>query len=1081
MGQTQYYNLVFFDFGDQLDSALSVQKEIDRFVVIDRQLYGLYNVFGNGVLEGWNIRDNGYTEQAGISVSVSSGLGIIQYIASQTTTPVPVNQLPPNSLVYIYALLRGNTVRDRIVSFQASRVRIDDEFALLLGTVATGNNSVLAIDNTGKELIGFQQFIKNEIDNHKHRGIPTKIDLQEEVKNQLPGARISGIDASKIISGTLDAERMPVLDHEDLENKGILTHAALDSFVKTFSQSNKELLGEVATVNLLKTVIFFKYFHPDVDEHFINELIIIPGISPNNFIDFENSNCIIDLDTQCLGGQPAKVGIFQSVYWEDQTSFLNYYYKNKIEIEHDQLALDRSLTKRETIENFEGGPLQTPGTTIPGFTKQIILQEDNINLVSDGSDANKIEGNYGGRFSGDVTPIYVFTKEFSPRRNWNEDYDEIVFYAKTLSSQHGRVSFNLRRWDETEQRLVDVRTSPWIILERNYVTSSDNNNFEEFAFDISGYNVDEIQQLVIYTEDIVDFVMDDIHVRRRNLYEPSGTIRFRHTTGSRVNFQSIFYNAEIPEGTSLSIRVKVASTDELLPRAAYTLPLLSGNIFAIDGTAAEIEVVMTANESQTLSPSLSSLELRFLVDADFTGFFLDDQDDWERGELVNAEMDNSFSTNNTNIVLSPPINIMGKSFIYKDAISEIDDENVGIFGFTGNKMPISPRQAKNWNAKPYRKFNYLTSADRQYSKNFILADTHNDRVIETNKNGDFVRGFGSVYVSDDTFYPMCSVYNPRKRQLSFAMSKSAVLQDITKVHLYIGSVAVQLTSDDTILSTNKGNGQVIEISLSNDVVNKLAGVTSGLTLFFAAEAFTQEIEFSSTASKLSGIYGINCFIGDFTYVNNIRHPIFVEKLENENWIIGNSSVFYDPDAEVGSDNNDNVTETSMLEIDEDGNEIFTNNDVQFSDFSLGSIRELPTGQLLVAGIVDSETTITQSVTGADIVSQHTDSEGNISERNKFRALAVDKHAEKRGVIAQIDKVNNRFFQFYISPDGLYPSDVDIYDNGEIVASESSFLENNGRIIKLDSFGNIIWMYGMGVFNVIHNSQAISADGVLLSL
>ena len=48
MGQTKYYDLAFFDFGDQLNTPMSVQKEIDRFVVIDKQLYGMYRIFGNG-------------------------------------------------------------------------------------------------------------------------------------------------------------------------------------------------------------------------------------------------------------------------------------------------------------------------------------------------------------------------------------------------------------------------------------------------------------------------------------------------------------------------------------------------------------------------------------------------------------------------------------------------------------------------------------------------------------------------------------------------------------------------------------------------------------------------------------------------------------------------------------------------------------------------------------------------------------------------------------------------------------------------------------------------------------------------
>ena len=50
MGTTQFYNMHYFDFGDDLTTALNVQHEIDRFTLIDNQLYGLYNVLGNGVI-----------------------------------------------------------------------------------------------------------------------------------------------------------------------------------------------------------------------------------------------------------------------------------------------------------------------------------------------------------------------------------------------------------------------------------------------------------------------------------------------------------------------------------------------------------------------------------------------------------------------------------------------------------------------------------------------------------------------------------------------------------------------------------------------------------------------------------------------------------------------------------------------------------------------------------------------------------------------------------------------------------------------------------------------------------------------
>ena len=84
MGQTRYYGLSFFDFGDSLNSAISVQKEINRFVVIDKQLYGMYQIFGNGVIDGFNVTDAGFQEGKGISVNVSEGNGIISFLASQT-------------------------------------------------------------------------------------------------------------------------------------------------------------------------------------------------------------------------------------------------------------------------------------------------------------------------------------------------------------------------------------------------------------------------------------------------------------------------------------------------------------------------------------------------------------------------------------------------------------------------------------------------------------------------------------------------------------------------------------------------------------------------------------------------------------------------------------------------------------------------------------------------------------------------------------------------------------------------------------------------------------------------------------
>ena len=60
----------------------------------------------------------------------------------------------------------------------------------------------------------------------------------------------------------------------------------------------------------------------------------------------------------------------------------------------------------------------------------------------------------------------------------------------------------------------------------------------------------------------------------------------------------------------------------------------------------------------------------------------------------------------------------------------------------------------------------------------------------------------------------------------------------------------------------------------------------------------------------------------------------------------------------------------------------------------------------------------------------------------FRAAAVDALSSYRGAVIIIDKINNKFETFYNSPDGLYASDVDGFDDGGLLISESSFALNS---------------------------------------
>jgi hypothetical protein len=302
-GKTPHLNLAYFDFSDKLDYGINVQKEVDRFTTIDKQLYGLYSVFGDGVISGWDVFDNGTSTTSGISIGITPGLGIISNIASQTVTADFINQLSTNTTFYVYAIRQGGTLTSRIIDFIVSVSELTGTSTLKIASITTSSDRVLTIDNNVRTNVSFQTLVDNAINTHKHRGIPSKIDLTTETKNQLSGARLKGFDANKLTSGQLSKERIPLLDHNDLTNKGILSHAQLDTFAQALP-NNQKLLGEIATVNQLKQITFLKYRYPTIDQFFDNEMTVIPGISNDALIDYNASTAYIRTSHNSIVGLP---------------------------------------------------------------------------------------------------------------------------------------------------------------------------------------------------------------------------------------------------------------------------------------------------------------------------------------------------------------------------------------------------------------------------------------------------------------------------------------------------------------------------------------------------------------------------------------------------------------------------------------------------------------------------------------------------------------------------------------------------------------------------------------------------------
>jgi hypothetical protein len=1160
-GSTPFYGLAYFDFGDELDAPLNVQKEIDRFLVIDKQLYGLYNIFGSGVISGWEVEDNGFQQETGISIVVGPGIGIIRFITGETIFAEPVTGLPPNTILGIYAMLSGTSAIDRAVTFVWSETDLGG-IAIQVAEVETGDNSVTSINNTVRTLIGFEQIIQEEIDAHKHRGTPTKIDLQDEVKNQLSGARLQNLDSAKIATGTFDIDRLPLIDHEDLEHDGLLTHAQLDSFVQTLSQNNKELLGEVASVNLLKQIIFLKYSYSDIDEHFVNELALIPGISPDSFIDFESSTSYINLIDNCISGVPPAVGEFIDIVWDNQTSLENTFSSTNVQILGGTITIERDEQARDTIEDFENAA--GTGQDVPGFTKETQVVLDNLTVESEETDTLRAEGFYSGKFNPNRTFRALFTKTFDSARDWT-NYDRLTVYVKTVAVSHGAVYayFVHEKADGTE-----VNSSPFLLLAEDEVTDSTSidNDFEQRVFDITGQTRTNVTKFVIFTDDVEEnfnFYLDDIYVQNTSLFKEQGSVRYRYSSVSPIVFYSIFYDANTPTNTAVSVRVKTASSTSLLSRSSYSLSLSSGDVFALPGADAEIEIQFTTTDT-SVTPSLDSLTLRLLVEAESNGFDIVSSSDWGRAE----DTQNIDLLSSGGIQLNTPINVGGRYFSYLEAVREIDDDDIGIYGISGVNMPISPVQAIDWSDNALKRFDGPVSVVRQVSKNFVVADRDNDRIIEVDSNGALVKGFGSVHIEDTVLYPLVSTYNALTGILTLVTSKriDKASVDLTKISVFVGTTEISLTAADVIQTTNKFDS-ILEILLSTNFQAQIAGTTD-LFVNVIEGAFAEQLGSNATSQALMGLKGIECFVGDFTYIDNIRHPVYVNILDSENWVVANSTVL-DSAAQPTNGTDPGIAVPSILEFDPDSPDeiVFSYSGINFSDFSLGGIEEYSDTRLAVAGVfsttstlnqVESEATETTLVsrmvyieyresnvlkdaesvilssedgtygikrnsTGTSEVAagttvQHVSvgryeyvfngvageaytvawkivsnlgdtpifSEQTVTvvgddDAGTFRDRAEVALKTYRGIVAVVDKGTSAQAFQYTSPDGAFASDISIDSNGNLLVAESTFATNTGRVIILDSFGNIIWQKGRGEFGKINDAKSLSDGNVLISV
>lgn len=897
-GSTTFYGLTYFTYGDDLDDGMNVAKERDRFIFIDKQLYGLYNVFGDGVISGWEISTN--PGNSPFSIGIAPGYGFLQSQFAQTESVEGLDDLPPNSVIFVYGEKNNdflNISRDVLFSYTVTPV----EPRVYLARVTTDANGIVSIDYDIKKEISFLQFIRQEVATHKHRGSPSKIDLQTETKNQLQGARVQDFDAAKITSGKVSPERIPQLDHGDLKNTGLLNHAALDSFTRLISSGNRQLLGEVSAVNTMKLITTQHYLASLSDLNlsdivdFTNLHVCYPGITPDAGIDFQASTANINLKTNCISGKPVPQGSVNSIFYDSNSAFVNAYDRKSVSIAKNTVTLTKGGTTATQVENFE--QVAKAGVAVPTFSVTTQILNDNIKIVSDDTPSRRTQGFYSGKFSTDRDIRILYTKRVQSDNDWT-NYDELVLDVKSLSISHGAVYMYLVNTDGD----TETKSSDFLVLGADEITDNfdaDLNGFERRIFDIGNATKDNVTAIVFYTDDAASkqiFWIDNIFIRSQSLYPTSGYIRFRQTSSVSVLYNSITYVADIPDGCDVRVRARTALSANLLDRATYTLSLNSGDVFAQNGTDIEIDVVLVSSPDRTRTPTLKSIELQYIVTTDTVGFNINNSDSWNRGTYVNQVIERDvISTTEYNLKLASPVSVGDIYYTYQNGVNQNDPRGLAVTGFRGMQFRelISPVQAYSIVENNYRPGFYNPySVYRSIDKNYLIADTFNDRVIETTISGEFVRGLGGHNIEDTSaFYPLTAVFNPRNSRLTICFSQAVNLEnfDITKIKLWIGSASLNLGSNDT-LEANGKNGKILELLLSNDKAEQMQDRTTIVYVDFITGVFNTPIVFPTGAKKLVNNRGLPVFIGDFSYVNDVVHPVYANKAANGDWIICNAKI-----------------------------------------------------------------------------------------------------------------------------------------------------------------------------------------------
>lgn len=1219
-GKTRHFGLAYFDYKDRLDTSISVKLERDRFLTIDDQLFGLFSIFGNGIVRGFRISRT--QEESGASaLAIEPGIIFCKNRSFESLSTEILGNLPANGEYFVYADVITSSSGEKNLFIYSSRSGSDTN-AIRLARIVSFNGEVTNIDFSYRNEISFRRIIESAVANHKHNGTVSKIDLLKEVKNVLPGARIGAIDASKVKYGTFKRERIPQLNHNNLKNKGIVGHAGLETLARSLQNVNRQLLGEISSVNMMKHSLVLKRKYPTDEESSVNMITFIPGITSDSAIDFANSSANINLSSNCISGRRSSGGRQVYVRYSGNQALNNYSFINNCSVANDRVFLNSTFSSSavqftDSFENATGTDRPFPGTTAKAETieNKIALRSDGFNVVS---------GLFSARFTSGKKDKSVYTRSVTSQNNWTA-FNRLFLSVKCSENPHPSVLFyiNNRNADNTTSASEKIQ-----ILAPDEITfNPDLNNFKVVEIDITNYEKNNVQELVFEVVDATTefaFFVDDIKTSSVSTteikYATTGSVRYRHLAPTQVNLETITFDVEEEEGTNIDCRFRTGSNIVELFNASFSAPISSDDTLGVLCNAVEVEFILRTNNTQTATPRLKNITLIFIIEGGERRVELDLLQEWEQGKVENVEFFEEPSGSNHGIRIKTPLE--NNHIIYssnnsiqqiKNAFADVpaSEANLSVFGSNGSQFLQSPQQIVSSTANnPAFGFDQPSSVQRLSNRNYLICDTYNNRVLEIDRSGNLIRGFGGSYVTENAsqgdFIPLSANLNLNTRLLQICFDKdlaSRDIIDISYITIVIGQTELKLSEND-LISNDNAPKNVVQVRISEQKTQIIKD--SNITVFIRLDPrVIGETNFNSDSPIYAisyGISGLKLTTSNFTYIKNIFHPISAISYDDNNWIIGNSLIRFDriraglredvdeffiPKGQESSffivanlseelqnsDTqivflNDSEEAEGKGETPEDviiinGDNIAFQGDVKvtqessinakvkvtpsegmegldfsfifkvsvkvfdsilnryvtvpgspfriekrisviaqattvgseqppdlssivklnintsqvdfafgksdqftFSDFTLGGIYRLATGEILTGGIQKLPADLQFDTTPPN--------------DDSFRAQAFNLLKSYRGKVYKISPTDGVVTFNYDSPDGLFVSDCSIMSNGELLIAESSIIQNSGRTIKIDGFGNINFVLSNGQFSVINHARESTSGKILIS-